>query len=335
MNTNSKILITGGTGFIGSHTCIELIENNYKNIVIIDNLSNSTHEVIDQIEQITNVRIPFYNIDLVYDIDKLDKLFVENKFDLVIHFAGSKAVAESINKPLYYYINNIEGTLHLIDIMTKYNCRNLIFSSSCTVYGNNNSPYDEFQTTGLGITNPYGKTKYMIEEILKDLYNANNNWNITILRYFNPVGAHPSGLIGENSNASANNLMPHILKASIDSNYCLNIYGNDYPTLDGYCVRDFIHVVDVAVGHIKCIDYIHQLQIYNLGTGKGTSVKELIDCFQKVNNVKINYKIVERRKGDLASSVALVDAFTNKFNWVPVKTLNDICISAYRYVINK
>ncbi len=296
------ILVTGGLGFIGSHTVVELLLNNY-NIIIIDNLINSSIDVIKKIKDITNKNFLFFNID-IRDTLRLENLFVGYKINLVIHFASLKSVNESIKNPLQYYDCNVNGTINLLNIMKIHKCYKIIFSSSATVYGNNIYPVNENSPTGNGITNPYGKTKFIIEQILQDLYNSNNNWSITILRYFNPVGAHPSGLLGENPNDTPNNLFPYLLKVSIGKIPLLNIYGNDYDTPDGTCIRDFIHVVDLAKGHVKALEYIFnsedtKINIYNLGTGKGTSVKELVETFEKVNNVKLSYNYTNKRDGDL------------------------------------
>jgi UDP-glucose 4-epimerase len=321
------VLVTGGLGFIGSHTCVELLNNNF-NVIVIDNLFNSKLKVIHSIEKITNKKIKFYKIDLLHK-NKLENIFINHQIDLVIHFAGLKSVNESISKPLLYYDNNITGSINLFKLMEKYNIFNLIFSSSATVYGNPDKyPVDENTQTGNGITNPYGQTKYMIEQILKDLYNSNNKWNITCLRYFNPVGAHPSGLIGEDPNDIPNNLFPHILSGK------LTIFGNDYETSDGTCIRDFIHVVDLSNGHIKAIDKLKGYNVYNLGTGKGTSVLQFINTFEKVNNVKIDYTFGDRRKGDICMIYANVDKANKQLNWKTIYSINDVCKHGYHYFIN-
>ena len=306
-----NIILTGGLGFIGSHTYLELI-NDY-NIIIIDNLCNSNIKVLDKLQQISNSKLSdiiFYQVNLL-DKQKIDHIFNIHKPYAVIHFAGFKAVGESVQKPLYYYQNNLISTLNLLEVMEKYNCFNLIFSSSCTVYGNQKSPLLEDYEIGKNITNPYGQTKFMIETILQDMCIANNKWNIISLRYFNPVGAHHSGLIGEDPKNIPNNLMPFILKVAINnnteynlgSNYDkLNIFGNDYNTRDGSCIRDYIHVVDLAKGHVKALHKLSKLNgynVYNLGTGNGISVLEMVNTFMKVNNVNIPYKITCRRLGDL------------------------------------
>lgn len=302
------ILITGGTGYIGSHTVVKLLEQGI-DLIILDNLYNSKVEVLNSIETITNKRIKFYQVDLL-DINSLKRIFKENKIDCVLHFAGLKAVGESVKKPLMYFNNNITGTINLLMAMQKYNCKKIIYSSSATVYGttvtmplNENSP--------LGVTNPYGRTKLFIEEMLNDLYASDNEFGIVILRYFNPIGAHKSGLLGENPNDIPNNLMPYIcMVAKVELPY-LSVYGNDYDTVDGTGVRDYIHVEDLAAGHVKAYEKIKSsngLYVYNLGTGNGYSVLQVINTFEKVNDVKINYKIAPRRAGD----VAIVYADTQK-----------------------
>lgn len=333
----SYILVTGGLGFIGSHTIVELLQENYK-IIIIDNLVNSSKEVLRKIENITNRRdILYFNID-IRDSLKLENLFVEYKISLVIHFAALKSVSESIRNPLQYYDCNVSGTINLLNVMKKYDCNKIIFSSSATVYGDNVYPVDEESSIGNGITNPYGQTKYMIEQILQDLYISNNDWSITILRYFNPIGAHTSGLLGENPNDIPNNLFPYLLKVSIGKLPSLNIFGNDYDTPDGTCIRDFIHVVDLARGHVKATEQIFNLDkkinIYNLGTGKGTSVKELIDTFEKVNNVKLIYNFTKRRDGDLQSVYAKTEKSLIELDWNCIYNIEDMCKHGYNYTKN-
>ncbi len=326
------ILVTGGTGYIGSHTCVELLNKNY-NIIIIDNLSNSKIEVVDKIKQITNKDFKFYQEDCC-NKEALTKIFEENKIDGVIHFAGYKAVGESVQNPLKYYRNNLDSTLTLLEVMQKYKVQKLVFSSSATVYGSPKSlPIKE--NFPLSTTNPYGTTKLIIEEILQDLYKSDNNWSIALLRYFNPIGAHKSGLIGENPNDIPNNLMPYIVKVATHELDCLSIFGNDYDTIDGTGVRDYIHVVDLAKGHIKAIEKIMQdkgIDAYNLGTGKGYSVLEIVNTFQKVNNVKVDYKITERRPGDIASCYADPSYAKEKLNWEASLTIDDMCKDAYNFV---
>ena len=327
-----KILVTGGAGYIGSHTCVELLNAGYE-IVVVDNYSNSKEEVIDLIKQITGKDFKSYKLD-VCDKEALEKVFKENKIDAAIHFAGYKAVGESVAKPLMYYRNNIDSTLTLLEVMNKYNCKKIVFSSSATVYGKPEKlPIKE--DFPLSTTNPYGATKLMIEGILKDLYKADNAWDITILRYFNPIGAHKSGLIGENPNDIPNNLMPYIVKVATGEYEQLKVFGNDYNTVDGTGVRDYIHVVDLAVGHVKAIDKLNGLCIYNLGTGKGTSVLELVNTFSKVNNVKVNYSIVDRRPGDIDACFADASLAFEKLGFKAEHTVEDMCRDAYNFVNHK
>lgn len=331
-----KILVTGGTGYIGSHTVIELLNNNYE-VIVIDNLSNSKEEVVDRIKEITNKDFKFYKGDLG-DYELVDKIFNDNKIDAVIHFAGYKAVGESVKKPLKYYSNNLGITLNLCNIMNKYNVKNLIFSSSATVYGNPEAlPIKETFKVG-NTTNPYGETKLMIERILKDIYISDNSWNIAILRYFNPIGAHKSGLIGENPNDIPNNLMPYIVKVATGELDHLNVFGNDYNTIDGTGVRDYIHVVDLAKGHIKALEWTlknNGLDYFNLGTGKGTSVLELVNAFEKYNNVKVNYVITDRREGDIDSCYASVEKANDILGFKSEYDIKDMVIDSYNYVKGK
>ena len=328
-----RVLVTGGCGFIGSHTCCELLDNGY-DVVIIDNLSNSKKEVIDSIKKITNHNVKFYEGDLC-NKDFIRNVFSCEKIDYVIHFAGLKSVSESVKKPLLYYDNNIISTLNLCEVMNEFKCYNLIFSSSATVYGiPKRLPLTEEME--LSTTNPYGSTKLMIEDILKDLYKSNNNWNIVILRYFNPIGAHKSYLIGENPNGIPNNLMPYIVKVALGELECLNIFGNDYDTIDGTGVRDYIHVVDLARGHVCALNKIIDdkgLFIYNLGTGMGYSVLQLVNTFCKVNNVYVNYKIVGRRAGDVSTCYADISKAQKELGFKPVKTIEDMCIDSYNYAL--
>ena len=289
-----RILVTGGTGYIGSHTVVELINNGYE-VVIVDNFSNSKPLVLDRLKEITGKEIPFYELDLC-DKEKLRKVFEEQKIDAVIHFAGYKAVGESVAKPLMYYRNNIDSTLSLLEVMNEYGVKKIVFSSSATVYGKPEKlPIRE--DAKLSTTNPYGTTKLYIEGILKDLYISDNEWNIAVLRYFNPVGAHKSGLIGEDPNGIPNNLMPYIVKVAMGELPYLRVFGNDYETKDGTGVRDYIHIMDLARGHIKAIDYVIKnkgIDYYNLGTGCGYSVLEILDEFEKINIVNIPYHVVDR-----------------------------------------
>lgn len=330
-----KILVTGGTGYIGSHTCVELLNEGYE-VVVIDNLSNSKVEVIDKIKKITSKEISFYEGD-VKDYDVVDKIFKENKIDGVIHFAGYKAVGESVKKPLMYYQNNLESTITLLNVMEKYNCKTLIFSSSATVYGEQETPKYVETMERKKQSNPYGRTKSMIEQILEDLYVSDNSWNITLLRYFNPVGSHESGLLGDDPNGIPNNLMPYILKVSTHKLDKLTIFGNDYNTPDGTCIRDYIHVVDLAKGHLKAINHAKNsksnLYIYNLGSGKGISVQEMVDTFEKVNNLKLNYVYGERRAGDLPEYYADATKALEELNWKTEKTLEDMCKDSYNFAL--
>lgn len=328
-----KILVTGGLGFIGSHTCVELANAGYE-VIIADNLYNAKKEVFDKIKSITGKEMKLYISDL-NEKDELDKIFAENKIDAVIHFAGYKAVGESVKKPLMYYSNNLITTINLLEVMTKYNVKKFIFSSSATVYGNPGIPkYTEELGRG-ETTNPYGTTKAMIEKILEDLYASDNTWDIVLLRYFNPVGAHESGLIGEEPNGIPNNLMPYIMKVASGKLECLSVFGNDYPTPDGTGVRDYIHVVDLAKGHVAALNNMEKgLNVYNLGSGKGVSVLELVNTFEKVNNVKVNYKIVGRRDGDLAEYYADPAKAYKVFGWKTEKTIEDICRDAWNYEKN-
>lgn len=337
-----NILVTGGFGFIGSHTCNELIKNNF-NIIVADNFINSSKKVIPKLEKVINTKIKYYNIDLC-NKESISNLFNQNKITAVIHFAGLKAVGESVKKPILYYQNNIVSTLNLLEIMEEQQCYQLVFSSSATVYGDAKSPLTESDEIGFGVTNPYGQTKFMIERILKDVTISNPKFQITSLRYFNPIGAHSSGLIGENPNDIPNNLMPFILKVAIQNNTehnlgkqyeHLNIFGNDYNTEDGTGLRDYIHVVDLAKGHIQALKNIKDgYSTYNLGTGKGVSVLELVKTFEKVNNVKIPYKIVERRPGDLEKVFCNPSKVKNELGWVAEKSVEEMCKDAWNFQKN-
>lgn len=330
-----NVLVTGGIGYIGSHTVVELLENKY-NVVVIDNFSNSKPEVIDAIKQITKKSFQFYEGN-VCDKQIIEKIFINEKIDAVIHFAGYKAVGESVEKPLTYYRNNIDSTLTLLETMKKYNCKKIVFSSSATVYGNaEKSPITEENL--LSTTNPYGTTKLIIEGILNDLYKSDSSWSIAKLRYFNPIGAHKSGLIGENPNDIPNNLMPYIVKVAIGELDHLNIFGNDYNTIDGTGVRDYIHIVDLAKGHIKAIEYINDnscCEAYNLGTGNGTSVLELVNTFSKVNNIKINYCITSRRSGDIDSCYANSSKAEKILKWKAINKIDDMCKDSYNYALSQ
>ena len=328
-----KILVTGGLGFIGSHTVVELLNEDY-DVVVVDNLYNSKEDVAEKIEKITGKTFKLYKYDLL-EKEKLEEIFKENKIDSVIHFAGYKAVGESVKKPLMYYSNNLISTINLLEVMQKYEVKNIIFSSSATVYGDPGTPkYTENMERGK-TTSPYGTTKAMIEKVLEDLYTSDNSWNITLLRYFNPVGAHESGLIGEEPNGIPNNLMPYIMKVASGKLEELNVFGNDYPTPDGTGVRDYIHVVDLAKGHVCALDKMKKgLNVYNLGSGKGVSVLELVETFKKVNNIDVKYKIVERRAGDLAEYYADPSKALKELNWKTEKSLEDICRDSWNYEKN-
>ena len=326
-----SILVTGGAGFIGSHTVVELLEKGEK-ITIVDNFCNSSPEVLNKIKQITNKDFKFYEVDLL-DEENLEKVFKENNIESVIHFAGLKAVGESVAKPIEYYHNNITGTLILLKLMKKYNCKKIVFSSSATVYGNPASlPIKE--DFPLSTTNPYGSTKLMIEQILQDVCVADADFSVAILRYFNPIGAHKSGLIGEVPNGIPNNVMPYILKVASGEYEALTVFGNDYNTPDGTGVRDYIHVVDLAKGHLKALDKIREekgVKIYNLGTGNGYSVLDLVTNFEKVNGVKVNYKIGARRPGDIASCYADPSKAKEELGWVAERGIEEMCRDAWNF----
>ena len=331
-----KILVTGGLGYIGSHTCVELLNNGYE-VIVLDNLSNSKIEVKDKIKRITGKDIVFYEGNMI-DKNILDDIFSNNEISAVIDFAAYKAVGESVKKPVEYYTNNISTVLNLLDVMKKYNCKKIVFSSSATVYGKPDVvPITEDAKIG-GTTNPYGTSKLFVEQILNDLYKSDNEWNICILRYFNPIGAHESGLIGEEPNGIPANLMPYISKVASGELECLSVFGNDYNTPDGTGVRDYIHVVDLAKGHIKAIEKITKdngLFIYNLGTGTGYSVLDIINAFEKVNNIKINYKIAPRREGDIDSCYADPTKAFNELGFKAEKTIEDMCRDAWNFEKNK
>ena len=327
------ILVTGGTGYIGSNTVVKLIENGY-DVIIVDNFSNSKPIVLEKLKKITGKDIKFYEIDIC-NKRKFKTVFKENKIDAVIHFAGYKAVGESVAQPLKYYRNNIDSTLTLLELMKEYKVKKLVFSSSATVYGDPEElPIRE--NAKLSVTNPYGATKLYIEGILKDLYISDNEFRIAILRYFNPVGSDESGLLGEDPNGIPNNLMPYIVKVANKELPCLNIFGNDYDTPDGTGVRDYIHVVDLALGHVRALDFLDKnakIVYYNLGTGKGYSVLEMVEAFQKVNNVKVPYKFAPRRDGDIATCYADTSKALKELNWQAKYELDDMVKSAYNYVL--
>ena len=328
------ILVTGGAGFIGSHTCVELLDAGYE-IAVIDNLCNSKIESIDKVKKISGKDFKFYEEDLI-NKEAVEKIFEENDIEAVIHFAGLKAVGESVQIPLRYYHNNILSTLVLCEVMAKYGCKKLVFSSSATVYGNPHTvPIKE--DFPLSTTNPYGSTKLMIENILQDLYISDNEWSIVLLRYFNPIGAHISGLIGEDPNGIPNNLVPYIAKVAIGELDHLNVFGDDYPTKDGTGVRDYIHVVDLAKGHVKAIAYALDkkgTEIFNLGTGNGTSVLELVKAFEEANGVKVPYKIVEPRAGDIANCYANAQKAFDILGWKAEKDVTLMCEDTWRWQKN-
>lgn len=324
-----NILVTGGLGFIGSHTVIELIKNNYE-VIIADNLVNSKIEVLEKLQKITGVESIFYKID-VTDEQKLEEIFKSHKIEGVIHFAGLKAVGESVSKPLEYYYNNIVSTMSLCKMCLKYKVGKLVFSSSATVYGDNKVPFMETMEL-LPTTNPYGETKVMSEKILIDTAKAHPNFKVSLLRYFNPVGAHESGLIGEDPNGIPNNLMPFVTKVAKGELEKLSVFGNDYDTVDGTGVRDYIHVVDLAEGHVKAIDNLAEgVNIYNLGTGKGTSVLELVNAFIEVNGVDVPYEIVARRQGDIASCYADASKAERELGWKAKRDINDMVSDSWKF----
>ena len=331
-----KILVTGGAGYIGSHIVVELLNNGH-DVVIVDNFNNSQKVTLDSIEKISSKKSKFYEIDIRNE-KKLRDVFESENIDACIHCAGLKAVGESVVKPLEYYDNNINGTISLLKVMNEFNCKNLIFSSSATVYGAPKSiPITEECPKG-NCTNPYGQTKSMIEQILTDLYNSNNDWNIIILRYFNPIGAHKSGLIGESPNGIPNNLMPYITQVASNLRPCLSVFGSDYDTHDGTGVRDYIHVLDLADGHVKalkCIEDKLGFKIYNLGTGNGYSVLDVIKAFKKVNNIDVSYKFAPRRDGDIAVCYADSTKAEKKLNWKAKYSLEDMCRDAWNWQQNK
>ena len=331
-----KILVTGGAGFIGSHTCVELLNSGYE-IVIVDNLYNSSEKSLDRVRELTGKDFAFYPYD-IRDKENMRKVFEEHKIDACIHFAGLKAVGESCREPLMYYDNNIGGTLALCEVMAEYNCKKIVFSSSATVYGMNNiSPLKEDMKTG-GTTNPYGTTKYMIEIILEDFHKADKDWGVTLLRYFNPIGAHKSGRIGENPNGIPNNLMPYITQVAIGKLPYLNVFGDDYNTPDGTGVRDYIHVVDLALGHVKAVEKIlkdePKVNVYNLGTGNGYSVLDIVKAFEQASGQKIEYKIAPRRPGDLDVCYSDATKAFNELGWKAERGLLEMCEDSWRWQSN-
>ena len=330
-----KVLVTGGAGFIGSHTVVELLNNNM-DVVVIDDFSNSKPEVLDNIKKITGKDFKFYEVNYL-NREELEKVFEENPdIEGVINFAGFKAVGESVKKPIEYYINNVSGALVLLDTMRKYNVKKFVFSSSATVYGEKNPiPYIETMETGKA-TNPYGTTKLFIEQILEDVYKSDNTWDICILRYFNPIGAHESGLIGEEPQGIPNNLMPYVVRVASGQLKELSVFGDDYDTPDGTGVRDYIHVVDLAKGHVKAIEKLNKegsgIYIYNLGAGIGYSVLDIVKTFEKVTGKKVSYKITERRPGDLAEVYSNPKKAEEELGWKAEKNLEDMCRDSWNYI---
>lgn len=328
----STVLVPGGAGFIGSHTSVELLNAGY-DIIILDNFVNSKPESLKRIKELTGKDFKFYQAD-IRDEEAMTKVFAENKIDAVIHFAGLKSVPQSVKEPLNYYDNNIAGTVCLCRVMDKAGCKKLVFSSSATVYGSKNpSPLREDMPTG-GTTNPYGTTKYFIEQILQDLCISDSEWGVSILRYFNPIGAHKSGRIGEDPNGIPGNLMPYITQVAIGKLECLNVCGNDYPTPDGTGVRDYIHVVDLAIGHIKALDRLLKVkgcEVYNLGTGKGYSVLDVVKAFEKASGIKINYRIAPRRAGDVACCYADATKAKEVLGWQAQYDIDDMCADSWRW----
>lgn len=326
------VLVTGGAGYIGSHTCVELL-NAGKDVVIVDNFYNCKKSSLDRIRALVKKDFKFYECD-IRDKKGLDEIFKKEQIDSVIHFAGLKAVGESVHKPLEYFDNNVNGTLVLLEVMRENGCKKIVFSSSATVYGMNNvSPLTEDMEVG-GVTNPYGRTKYMIECILKDLYVSDDTWSICLLRYFNPIGAHKSGTMGEDPNGIPNNLMPYITQVAIGKREFLNVWGDDYDTPDGTGVRDYIHVVDLALGHIKAVEKVegcNGLFIYNLGTGKGYSVLDVVKAFEKASGVEIPYKIGPRRDGDIATCYSDPSKALKELGWKAERDIEEMCEDSWRW----
>ena len=327
------VLVTGGAGYIGSHTCVELL-NAGEEIIILDNFYNSKPEALNRIRQITGKDFLFYEADLL-DKAAIERIFSENSIDSVIHFAGLKAVGESVQKPILYYHNNITGTLNLCDVMQSHNVKKIVFSSSATVYGSPKSvPIDE--TFPLSTTNPYGSTKLMIEQILRDIYIADNEWSIALLRYFNPIGAHPSGLIGEDPNGIPNNLVPYIAQVAVGKLECLGVFGNDYPTHDGTGVRDYIHVVDLALGHLKALDKVRRdkgVDAYNPGTGKGYSVLDVVKAYEKACGKPVKFQIKPRRPGDIAECYANPKKAKEILGWEATRGIDEMCRDSWNFTL--
>lgn len=326
------VLVTGGAGYIGSHTCVELLNAGY-DVVIADNFYNSKQDSLSRIRALTTKGFTFYHCD-IRDFDALDKIFKAESIDAVIHFAGLKAVGESCQKPLEYFDNNVNGTLVLCDVMRKNGCKKIVFSSSATVYGmNNSSPLKEEMPIG-GVTNPYGRTKLMIEEILNDVFASDSQWSICLLRYFNPIGAHKSGTMGEDPNDIPNNLMPYVTQVAIGKLPCLGVYGNDYNTPDGTGVRDYIHVVDLAQGHLKAVEKVIDatgLNVYNLGTGKGYSVLDVVHAFEKASGKAVKYAIKERRSGDIATCYSDSSKAKTELGWEAKRNIEEMCEDSWRW----
>lgn len=332
-----KILVTGGLGYIGSHTCCELLDAGY-DVVVLDNLSNSKIEVVDKIKQITGKYIKFYEGDMI-DRVLLNRIFDEENIDAVIDFAAYKSVGESVQKPIEYYTNNVATVLVLVDVMRKHNVKKLVFSSSATVYGDpERVPISEEDKIG-GTTNPYGTSKLFVEQILKDLYISDNTWDIAVLRYFNPIGAHESGLIGEDPKGIPANLLPYIAKVANGELECLSVFGDDYNTHDGTGVRDYIHVVDLANGHVKAMEKLDKeidgYFVYNLGTGTGYSVLDMIKAFERVNGVPVAYKIAARRAGDIAECYAVATKAFNELGWIAKRGIDEMCRDAYNFIVKQ
>lgn len=327
-----SILVTGGAGYIGSHTCLELLEAGYE-VVVVDNLYNSSKESLNRVEKLTGKTLTFYEAD-IRDKEALEQIFSKEKIDSVIHFAGLKAVGESVAKPLEYYDNNINGTLVMLQVMREHGVKNIVFSSSATVYGNPAFvPITEECPKG-EITNPYGQTKGMLEQILTDLHTADSEWNVILLRYFNPIGAHKSGIIGENPKGIPNNLLPYITQVAVGKLECLGVFGDDYDTPDGTGVRDYIHVVDLALGHVKAIEKLKDIEgvsIYNLGTGKGYSVLDVVKSFEKASGIKIPYQIKPRRPGDIATCYADPAKAKAELNWEAKRGIEEMCEDSWRW----
>jgi UDP-glucose 4-epimerase len=326
-----KVLVTGGAGYIGSHTTVELLEAGHE-VVVVDNLSNSSEESLRRVQEITNKGLVFYKDD-VCDRAALDKIFAAHPIDAVIHFAGLKAVGESVQKPLEYYHNNLVSSLTLCEAMRDHNVKKLIFSSSATVYGTPDElPLKETSRVGVGVTNPYGQTKYMIEQILRDLVVSDPTWSVTLLRYFNPVGAHPSGRIGEDPNGLPNNLMPYVSQVAVGKLDKVGVFGDDYDTVDGTGVRDYIHVVDLAKGHMAALEHMHAgCEVYNLGTGEGVSVLQAIASFSAACGHEVPYEIKPRRPGDIATCYASADKAASELGWKAEKTFADSCADAWKW----